>query len=394
MPNAQDFTHATTIEAQFDRAGISRRSFMELSGKIAAAAPVGLAFTQGMSLSAMADTVGKAKRPSVVWLHFQDCTGCSETLLRTSAPDVADVILNVISLDYHETLMAASGHQAEAALNKAVKENQGKFVLVVEGSIPTKEQGIYMKLAGKPALDVLKEVGSQAAAVIAIGSCASWGGVASADPNPTGATGVDQILTNKPVVNLPGCPPNPYTFLGTVLEFVALGKLPALDQFNRPKFAYDRLIHDHCPRRAHFDAGRFVKVFGDDGHRQGWCLYKMGCKGPATHAGCSTRHFNEVPDAWPIGIGAPCVGCTEKAVAFRIPIFQTVDIQRPTPPEALPLINAKMGTVETAAAAVAGAIAGGIGGAYWMGSKKLPANGGEPPTQDDSTKSNAAKSGD
>jgi hydrogenase small subunit len=394
MPNVQDFTHATTISEQFERAGISRRSFMELCGKIAAAAPVGLALTQTTSLSAMADTVGKAKRPSVVWLHFQDCTGCSETLLRTSAPDVADVILNVISLDYHETLMAASGYQAEAALNKAVKENQGKFVLVVEGSIPTKEQGIYMKLAGKPALDVLREVGSQAAAVIAIGSCASWGGVASADPNPTGATGVDQILMNKPVVNLPGCPPNPYTFLGTVLEFVALGKLPALDQFNRPKFAYDRLIHDHCPRRAHFDAGRFVKVFGDDGHRQGWCLYKMGCKGPATHASCSTRHFNEVPDAWPIGIGAPCVGCTEKAVAFRIPIFQTVDIQRPTPPEALPLINAKIGTVETAAAAVAGAIAGGIGGAYWMGSKKLPGNTPSGPEQDDSNKSNAAKSGE
>jgi hydrogenase small subunit len=394
MPNVQDFTHATTISEQFERAGISRRSFMELCGKIAAAAPVGLALTQTTSLSAMADTVGKAKRPSVVWLHFQDCTGCSETLLRTSAPDVADVILNVISLDYHETLMAASGYQAEAALNKAVKENQGKFVLVVEGSIPTKEQGIYMKLAGKPALDVLKEVGSQAAAVIAIGSCASWGGVPSADPNPTGATGVDQILTNKPVVNLPGCPPNPYTFLGTVLEFVALGKLPALDQFNRPKFAYDRLIHDHCPRRAHFDAGRFVKVFGDDGHRQGWCLYKMGCKGPATHASCSTRHFNEVPDAWPIGIGAPCVGCTEKAVAFRIPIFQTVDIQRPTPPEALPLINAKIGTVETAAAAVAGAIAGGIGGAYWMASKKLPGNGPSAPEQDDPNKSNAAKSGE
>ena len=394
MPNVQDFTLATTISEQFERAGISRRSFMELCGKIAAAAPVGLALTQTTSLSAMADTVGKAKRPSVVWLHFQDCTGCSETLLRTSAPDVADVILNVISLDYHETLMAASGHQAEAALNKAVKENQGKFVLVVEGSIPTKDQGIYMKLAGKPALDILKEVGSQAAAVIAIGSCASWGGVPSADPNPTGATGVDQILTNKPVVNLPGCPPNPYTFLGTVLEFVALGKLPALDQFNRPKFAYDRLIHDHCPRRAHFDAGRFVKVFGDDGHRQGWCLYKMGCKGPATHASCSTRHFNEVPDAWPIGIGAPCVGCTEKAVAFRIPIFQTVDIQRPTPPEALPLINVKTGTVETAAAAVAGAIAGGIGGAYWMASKKLPGKTPNAPEQDDPNKSNAAKSGE
>ncbi len=139
----------------------------------------------------IAKTVAKAKKPSVVWLHFQDCTGCSETLLRTSKPDVADLILNIISLDYHETLMVACGQQAEDALKSAVTENAGKFVLVVEGAIPTKEQGIYMMLGGRPALEVLKEVGSKAAAIIAIGSCASWGGVPSADPNPTGATGVD-----------------------------------------------------------------------------------------------------------------------------------------------------------------------------------------------------------
>jgi len=268
--------------------------------------------------------------------------------------------------------MAASGFQAEAALKQAVAESLGKFVLVVEGSIPTKEQGRYMKLAGRPAIEVLKDVGRKSAAVVAMGSCAAWGGVPSADPNPTGAQGVDSILTENPVVNIPGCPTNPYNLLAVVLEYATMNRLPALDEFNRPKFAFDRHIHDHCPRRAHFDAGRFAKEFGDQGHREGWCLYKLGCNGPVTHAACSTRHFNEVPDVWPIGIGAPCVGCTEKNVAFRVPIFETVDIHAATPPEALPLINNRIGTVGTAAAAMVGAIAGGIGSAALMPSRRLP----------------------
>jgi hydrogenase small subunit len=367
MPNEKP-----TIAEHLERAGVSRRSFIQLCTTLMMTAPISLSLTQKATAWEVAKAVGKAKRPSVIWLHFQDCTGCSETLLRTSRPDVADLILNIISLDYHETLMAASGYQAEAALKNAVDENLGKFVLVVEGSIPTKDQGQYMKLAGKPALQILKEVGQKAAAVVAMGSCASWGGVPSASPNPTGATGVDSILTEKPVVNLPGCPPNPYNLLAVVLEYATMGRLPALDDQNRPKFAYDRVIHDHCPRRAHFDAGRFAREFGDEGHRQGWCLYRLGCKGPVTHAACSTRHFNEVPDVWPIGIGSPCVGCTEKGVAFNVPIFQTVELRGITPPEALPLINTPIGTVGTVAAAMVGAIAGGIGGAALMASRRLP----------------------
>lgn len=361
-----------TIEQHLKECGVSRRNFLQLCTALMVTAPVGLGLTSKANALEVAQAIGKVKRPSVIWLHFQDCTGCSETLLRTSRPDVADLILNVISLDYHETLMAASGYQAEAALKQAVADNFGKFVLVVEGSIPTKEQGRYMKLAGRPAIEVLKDVGRKSAAVVAMGSCAAWGGVPSADPNPTGAQGVDSILTEKPVVNIPGCPTNPYNLLAVVLEYATMNRLPALDEFNRPKFAFDRHIHDHCPRRAHFDAGRFAKEFGDEGHREGWCLYKLGCKGPVTHAACSTRHFNEVPDVWPIGIGAPCVGCTEKNVAFRVPIFETVDIHAATPPEALPLINNRIGTVGTAAAAMVGAIAGGIGGAALMASRRLP----------------------
>ncbi len=392
MPNEKP-----TIAEHLERAGVSRRSFIQLCTTLMMTAPISLSLTQKATAWEVAKAVGKAKRPSVIWLHFQDCTGCSETLLRTSRPDVADLILNIISLDYHETLMAASGYQAEAALKNAVDENLGKFVLVVEGSIPTKDQGQYMKLAGKPALQILKEVGQKAAAVVAIGSCASWGGVTSASPNPTGATGVDSILTEKPVVNLPGCPPNPYNLLAVVLEYATMGKLPALDDQNRPRFAYDRVIHDHCPRRAHFDAGRFAREFGDEGHRQGWCLYRLGCKGPVTHAACSTRHFNEVPDVWPIGIGSPCVGCTEKGVAFNVPIFQTVELRGVTPPEALPLINTPIGTVGTVAAAMVGAIAGGIGGAALMASRRLPSGKDfqdqTKSNEDDSQKPNVGSSG-
>src|SRR6201997_2483438 len=360
-----------TIEQHLRECGVSRRSFLQLCTALMVTAPVGLGLTSKATAEEVAQVIGKAKKPSVIWLHFQDCTGCSETLLRTSRPDVADLILNVISLDYHETLMAASGYQAEDALKQAVSENLGKFVLVVEGSIPTKDQGQYMKLAGRPALDVLRDIGRKSAAVIAMGSCASWGGVPSADPNPTGAQGVDSILTEKPVVNLPGCPTNPYNLLAVVLEYATMGRLPALDQFNRPKFAYDRVIHDNCPRRAHFDAGRFAAAFGDEGHRKGWCLYKLGCKGPVTHAACATRHFNEIPGVWPIGVGTPCVGCTEKGVVWQMATFETVPIHLATPPDTYPPIYSAAGRLQVGAAALVGAITGAVGGAAWVASQRF-----------------------
>src|SRR6201997_1883539 len=164
-----DFPEKQTIGKSLKNAGVSRRDFLSFCGILMVAAPVGLTLTQKASATAIANAIGQAKKPSVIWLHFQDCTGCSETLLRTSRPDVASLILNVISLDYHETLMAASGYQAEAALKQAVTDNFGKFVLVVEGSIPTKDQGQYMKLAGKPVIQVLRDIGSKAAAVVAMG---------------------------------------------------------------------------------------------------------------------------------------------------------------------------------------------------------------------------------
>ena len=371
-----------TIGAHLERCQVSRRRFLEFCGKLMVAAPAGLALTSFLSPEAVAKEVEQADRLHVLWMHFQDCTGCSETLLRTSTPDIAELILNLISLDYHETLMAASGYQAEAALRDSMDRNKGKYVCVVEGSIPRKYEGAYMKLAGKPALEVLQEVAADAAAVVAIGSCASWGGIPSAAPNPTGATGVQSILDEykigTPVVNLPGCPPNPYTFLATVLQVASGGGLPALDDKGRPKFAYGRLIHEHCPRRAHYDAGRFAEQFGDEGHRNGYCLYKLGCKGPVTHAACSTRHFNEVPGCWPIGIGAPCVGCTEEAVAFKQPIFDLAKAEHVAPPAFYPSVEEEAGDVDPLATALAGLGIGVLAGGTFVASQRFSRSPGDP----------------
>jgi hydrogenase small subunit len=229
-----------------------------------------------------------------------------------------------------------------------------------------------MKLAGRPALEVLADIGGKAAAIVAIGSCASWGGIPSADPDPTGAVGVADLLPNKSIVNIPGCPPNPYTLLGVLLQYASDGTLPEADEQRRPKFAFDRDIHEHCPRRAHFDAGNFVKQYGDEGHREGWCLYEMGCKGPDTHAGCSTRHFNEIPDVWPIGIGAPCIGCTEKSVAFRVPMFEVVKLHTiAAPPTAYAPITNTKGIISPLATGLVGIGVGAAVGAGYVASRKF-----------------------
>ena len=345
---------------------LNRRDFLRLC--TLAAAAVGLPASAGR---AFAEAVGKGRRPSVIWLSFQECTGCTESLLRTTKPALDELILDLISLDYHEALMVPSGHRAEATRMKAMEANRGKFILVVEGAIPEKDGGIYCKIGGRTALDILREAADMAGAIIAIGSCASWGGVPSADPNPTGATGAPMILKGKTVVTIPGCPANPYNFLGTALQYATFGTLPELDTLGRPKWAYGRTIHEHCPRRAHFDAGRFAQQFGDEGHRQGYCLYKLGCKGPATHANCSVLHFGEMVDSWPIGLGHPCFGCTEQKLAFRVPMHDTVDIERPTPPDTYPPIHAEQGKVSPVVTGLAGAVAGVAVGAAWMAAKRV-----------------------
>jgi hydrogenase small subunit len=326
----------------------------------------------------MAEAALSSARPSVIWLHFQECTGCTESLLRTSHPALAELLLDLISLDYCETLAAAAGKQAENALASAMEKNAGKFVCVVEGAIPAKDGGIYCKIGGRTALEILKDVTSKAGAVIAIGSCASFGGIPASEPNPTGAAGVPELLPGKTVVTLPGCPANPYNLLGTVLQYATYGTLPALDEKGRPKFAYGRVIHEDCPRRPHFDAGRFALEFGDEGHRNGWCLYKLGCKGPETHANCSLQSFCEVSGAWPIGIGHPCFGCTEQELAFRAPLHSLAKIDRPTPPTNYPPIYPESARISPIATAMAGLVGGALIGGGLVASTRLGADRDKP----------------
>lgn len=360
-----------TIAEHLERSGVNRRDFITFCSKLMVTAPFGLALTNFLDVEAVAAEIGAARRPSVIWLQMQDCTGCTETLLRPSQPDLATLLFDVISLDYHETVMAPSGKDAERALHDAMDANDGKYIVVVEGSIPTGDAGRYLKIGGKWGVDFLEEVTSRSAAIISMGSCSSWGGVPSSGINPTGAVGVDALISDKPIVNIPGCPPNPYILLATVLQYARAGTLPELDDKKRPKFAYDRVIHDHCPRRPHFDSGRFAVEFGDEGHRRGWCLYRLGCKGPVTHASCSTRHFNEVVDAWPIGVGAPCFGCTEQGVGYTLALHETVPIIKPTGPETYPAVYASASPISPAATGVAGAIAGAVVVGGFVAAKRL-----------------------
>lgn len=341
--------------------GVSRRDFMKFCTVMAAS--MGLPLSMAPRLAA---AVTAPKRPPVIWLSGQACTGCTESLLRPTHPSLEHLILDLISLDYNETLNAGAGHQAEEALQDSIKDNFGKFILVVEGAIPVKDGGVYCMVGGRPFADIVKETASKAAAVIAIGSCASWGGIPAAAPNPTGATGAPEFLKGTTVVTIPGCPPNAYNFLSTVIHFLTFNKLPALDEKGRPKFAYGRLIHENCERRPHFDAGRFAVKFGDEGHRKGYCLYKLGCKGPMTFANCPAILFNEVDSgSWPVGTGHPCFGCTEAGVGFTIPLHVQASLQHVTPSAGHPPITEQRGGgASVGAAALLGAVAGAaVGGA-------------------------------
>jgi hydrogenase small subunit len=285
------------------RRGVSRRDFMKFCSAIAAT----LALPAG-AVTKIAEALEKAQKPYVVWLEFQDCCGDSESTLRASSPTIASLVLDVISLEYHETIMAPSGKMAEKSLMDVVKNQKGKYIAIVEGAIPMKDDGVYCTVAGKSALASAREVCGNAAATIAVGSCAVWGGVASASPNPTGAVGVQEAVPGITVVNLPGCPMNVENLTATIVHFLTFGSLPLMDSRNRPLFAHGKRIHDNCERRGHFDAGQFVRRWGDEGHRKGWCLYEMGCKGPEAFFNCPTIKYNG-GTSWPVQGGHPCMAC-------------------------------------------------------------------------------------
>ncbi len=287
--------------------GVTRRDFLKWASAMTAMLMLPSSFTP-----LIADAVEVMNRVPVIWIELQDCAGNSEALLRADGPKIDEIILDIISLEFHETLMAAAGHQAEKQLEDAVETFKGKYLLFVEGSVPVGEgkEWCTIGVGGETFEEHLKRLSRDAAAIVAVGTCATFGGVPASAPNPTGAVGVMDVIKGKPIINIPACPANPANMVGVILHFVLTGQIPELDSLLRPKFAFGYRIHDNCERRAHFDAGEFVEEWGDEGAKNNFCLYKMGCKGPMTFNNCSIVRYNEAVN-WPIGAGHGCIGCSE-----------------------------------------------------------------------------------
>lgn len=285
--------------------GITRRSFLKFCSLTAAGLGLGPEFA-----ATIAHALETKPRTPVIWLHGLECTCCSESFIRSAHPLASDVVLSMISLDYDDTLMASAGYQAEEILEQTIAEYDGNFILACEGNPPLNEDGMYCIQSGKPYVEKLRRMADHCKAIIAWGSCASWGCVQAAHPNPTRATPIHKVITNKPVIKVPGCPPIAEVMTGVITYMLAFDRFPELDRQGRPKMFYGQRLHDKCYRRPHFDAGQFVERFDDEGARKGYCLYKVGCKGPTTHNACSTVEWNGGL-SWPVKSGHGCLGCAE-----------------------------------------------------------------------------------
>ncbi|RKZ37211.1 MAG: Ni/Fe hydrogenase [Gammaproteobacteria bacterium] len=296
-------THQTIAERLHSQ-GLSRRDFMKFCATTASI----MALPTSM-IPRIAEALEKTPRPSVLWLSFQECTGCTESFTRSHAPTLEGLIFDLISLDYHHTLQATAGEAAELARQKAMEDNYGNYLLIVDGSIPIGNPG-YSTISGMSNKDMLIEVAEGAQAIIAVGTCAAYGGLPHASPNPTGAVSVEEIITDKPLINVPGCPPVPVVISGVIAHFLTFGQWPALDALKRPLLFFGRSIHDRCSRRAFYEKELFAESFDDQKAKKGWCLYKLGCKGPFTFNACATTKWNE-GTSFPIESGHGCLGCSQ-----------------------------------------------------------------------------------
>jgi quinone-reactive Ni/Fe-hydrogenase small subunit len=304
---AKDPLSGLDLRSLLEDHGIGRRAFLQWVSATTAMLTLPPLFEPMVARAAAV-----MNRVPVIWIEGQSCRGNSEALLRSAAPTVDELIFETISLEYHQMLMAAAGFQADARKQEAMKANYGKYILVVEGAIPTGYGGAFSTTgaAATPFIDEVKRASRGAAVVIAVGACATSGALPAADPNPTGALSTQEVISDRPIINIPACPFNPVNFVGTLLQFTLTGQIPALDSQLRPKWAFGALIHDNCERRAHFDAGEYVQEWGDSGAKNNFCLYKMGCKGPMTSNNCGIVLYNEGTN-WPIGAGHGCIGCSE-----------------------------------------------------------------------------------
>ena len=272
-----------------------------------------------------------------VWLSGAACSGCSVSLLNAINPSIQNVLVDPVlpgkhvSLRFHATVMAGQGEPVLKVLKDTASQKPGKYILMVEGAVPTAENGLYCTLGeidGKEVTmkDMMAELAVDAFAVIAVGTCSSYGGIPSGAPNPTGAVSVMEFFKNEgistPLINIPGCPPHPDWMVGTIAH-VLLNGLPSADDLDeklRPRAFFDNLIHDNCPRRAYFDAGQFARHTSEPG-----CLYEIGCKGPYSYADCPSRHWNNGVN-WCIGSGAQCIGCVEPDFPDKFaPLFKKLD---------------------------------------------------------------------
>lgn len=337
-----------SIWDMYKKRGLSRRTFIKTC--------TAMATILGLAPTMLPEVVKAAEKrlPVVIWLHGQECTGCTESFARSGAPFTSDVVLNMIALEYDDTLAAASGAPFEHHLEEVMKAYKGQYIVCIEGAVPIVPDSGFCMVGGKSFYHQVKEVCENAAAVINVGSCACWGGIQAATPNPSQSKPITEIVSGKPIVQVPGCPPIPEVITGVVAYYAMYGRLPALDDEGKPKQFFGNRVHDTCYRRPFFDAGLYAESFNDKGAKAGWCLYKVGCRGPETYSSCGNlRWYNGL--SYPIQSGAPCIGCTNKDFWDQGPFYERM----PQIPGASAL---GFGNVDKAGAIVAaGAVVGVIG---------------------------------
>jgi hydrogenase small subunit len=289
---------------------LSRRQFLKLLSGSAVTFGIGSMFGPAW-LKPVAEALAANKDGNlpVIWLQGQSCAGCSVSVLNTVYPDIAKVLTETISLEFQPNVMASAGDLAISILNDAVTKKKGKFVLAVEGSVPTDDKGLYSTMGEKSGhhittKDWVEKLGNSAFAVLNVGTCAAFGGIPAGKGNTTGAKAVPEIIPDVTQINIPGCPAHPDWIVGTIAHVLLFG-IPDLDDQKRPRMFFTHVIHEQCERRSYFEEGKMAEDFGQEG-----CLFELGCKGPIAHCDASIRSWNNKVN-WCVRSGAPCMGCTE-----------------------------------------------------------------------------------
>lgn len=307
---------ATEFQSLLEARGVTRRSFMKLCGAIAAAAGLSQLAAPKVAQAVEDSVIGAAsgKLCPAIWIEGASCTGCTESFAQVDTPDPATVVLEMLSLNYSETLSAAAGYSMEEAKAQTIEKFKGEYILVYEGAVLEKWGGQALRVANEPGTKHLLEAAENAKYVVAFGSCAVNGGWMGATPNSSDALGVQQFLKKNnvatPVVNIPGCPGNPEHLVAVLVDVLMVGKVPELTDQGKPKQIFGQTIHDNCERRGHFENGEFVHEFGSEEEAKGYCLYALGCRGPQTYSNCGVTLWNH-GRSWCVQAGSPCIGCCE-----------------------------------------------------------------------------------